>query len=532
MRPWERVGGSEEDAINAAKRVSLSVSAYEVSDSLKGKGKVRVLCAGPAGYQSTRPLRRACRSAMARQDRGPGEASQGRRSTCDHGKSLVGGFRLQDSGRLAALPGWRYVIGGTQTPQRRRSVSFRAPSHRCIVACQRSRIHLLTMAGDDDLRAAAQSTAVDYYELLGITFESSETNLKKAYRQAALKYHPDKNPDKPDIVQKFHLLQVAYDVLSQPEYKAIYDNTRRAKKEKEERHQAFEGRRRQMKEDLENREAASLKRKHYEEEEGDKLQREIQRLAADGKRRRLERQDQLNREKLEQEERLDRERDGYIVPQSSASVPQGGARVPDLDRSIKVIWPKEGRGEAIDRDRLEAMFAAFGKVQSAVLLKEKKKRLGSSKTKSMVATGLVVYESVVGAHAAVEDYKKQSDSDFKVIDSVFWASGKEPEFLRSSTPRPTTPVSETKPQRPLRDIPGMDSPVTPLKQSDGGLRKVPSFASFSSAKNSPVATFSAAAAQSPSLEELTMIRLKNAEKRRLEEQIRKQDAEAEAANKP
>ncbi|THX66489.1 DnaJ-domain-containing protein [Aureobasidium pullulans] len=379
------------------------------------------------------------------------------------------------------------------------------------------------MPGDDDLIEAAKSTAVDYYDLLGITFEnSSKSDIRRAYRRTALKYHPDKNADKPDIVEKFHLLQIANDVLSSPEYKAIYDNARRVKQEKEERHQAFEGRRRQMKEDLENRENASLKRKHQEEEEGDKLQREIQRLAADGKRRRLERQEQLNRERLEEEERLDREKNGYISPQQSA--PKTGTGVSDIDRSVKVVWSKDGLGAEIDKDRLKVMFTTFGKLQDVAVLKEKKKRIGESKSKSLVASALIVYESVVGAHAAISDYKKRSDSDpdFKAFDSVYWASNKEPDFLqRPSTPVPSTPGSD-KPstQRPLRDIPGLDSPITPLKQSGGGLRKVPSFASFSSAKNSPVAT----SASSPSLEELTMIRLKNAEKRRLEEQIRKEEA--------
>jgi DnaJ family protein C protein 17 len=399
-------------------------------------------------------------------------------------------------------------------------------SRSCNVPTLSHKYHI-NMPGDDDLIEAAKSTAVDYYELLGITFEnSSESDIRRAYRRTALKYHPDKNADKPDIVEKFHLLQIANDVLSSPEYKGIYDNARRVKQEKEERHQAFEGRRRQMKEDLENRENASLKRKHQEEEEGDKLQREIQRLAADGKRRRLERQDQLNRERLEEEERLDREKNGYPSPQTQPTA-QASTRVADIDRSIKVVWTKEGEGAAIDKERLTTTFATFGKLQDVAMLKEKKKRLGESKSKGLVASALIVYDSVVGAHAAVSDFeKRQSEPEFKPLNSVYWASNKEPDFLQ----RPSTPVSaspSTDPPRtatrPMHEIPGLDSPITPLKQTGGGLRKVPSFASFSSAKNSPVAP----SVSSPSLEELTMIRLKNAEKRRLEEQIRKQEAEDE-----
>ena len=63
----------------------------------------------------------------------------------------------------------------------------------------------------------------DYYEVLGVTKSASESEIKKAYRQMALKYHPDKNPDDKDAEEKFKEAAEAYEVLSNPDKKSRYD---------------------------------------------------------------------------------------------------------------------------------------------------------------------------------------------------------------------------------------------------------------------------------------------------------------------
>ncbi|WP_151705237.1 molecular chaperone DnaJ [Nitrincola alkalilacustris] len=63
----------------------------------------------------------------------------------------------------------------------------------------------------------------DYYELLGVSRDSSDRDIKKAYRRLAMKYHPDRNPDNPEAEEKFKEFSEAYEVLSDAQKKAAYD---------------------------------------------------------------------------------------------------------------------------------------------------------------------------------------------------------------------------------------------------------------------------------------------------------------------
>ena len=63
----------------------------------------------------------------------------------------------------------------------------------------------------------------DYYEVLGVSRGADEPALKKAYRRVAMKYHPDRNPDAPDAEERFKEATEAYEVLSNSETRAAYD---------------------------------------------------------------------------------------------------------------------------------------------------------------------------------------------------------------------------------------------------------------------------------------------------------------------
>ena len=63
----------------------------------------------------------------------------------------------------------------------------------------------------------------DFYDVLGVSKDASESDIKKAYRKLAIKYHPDKNSGDHDAEEKFKEVSAAFEVLKDAEKRRKYD---------------------------------------------------------------------------------------------------------------------------------------------------------------------------------------------------------------------------------------------------------------------------------------------------------------------
>lgn len=171
------------------------------------------------------------------------------------------------------------------------------------------------MPSTDDLSTHATSS-VDFYSLLSLKPTATDSEIRSAFRKTSLKYHPDKVGSTPENVEKFLLLKIAHDVLSDPKIRALYDQTREAKERRQAETEKLDAGRRKMVSELERRErdakspggvgVMGVKRSRTGEEESpeQKLEREIRRISEDNRRKKEAMMERKELERLEEEERL------------------------------------------------------------------------------------------------------------------------------------------------------------------------------------------------------------------------------------
>ncbi|KAK6333418.1 hypothetical protein TWF718_011231 [Orbilia javanica] len=378
------------------------------------------------------------------------------------------------------------------------------------------------------------NSPISFYELLSLEPTAQAKDVRRAYRKTALQYHPDKNPDNPSAVEKFHLLTAAQEILCDAALRAAYDNALAAKVAKKRRAEAYDSNRRQMKEELEARENSFKRQKT----DADEKKREFERLKEEGARRRKEMDERKKREAdIEEEEEkaaemeLDQDDDQEMVA--------GESKFSELDRTLKVKWRRKGAGEMMDKDGLMDLFGRFGKIDECVLVS------GSAEKGKKYASALLIFNNIAHAYAAVHRDKEaleEEDDEWKIFRDVVWASGKEPDLTFKKPSKPT----EAKKESPLPKSQNTEPESNPRETKDDEQDKFPTFSkSYKPAsKSAPSFSFkkpttskaSSSLADEKDFESVTLMRMKakaaerrQAEQQRLTEELLKRESEEEKA---
>ena len=179
-----------------------------------------------------------------------------------------------------------------------------------------------------------QNQPLDYYEILGVSFDASDDEIRRAYRRVAMDWHPDRNKD-PNAPRTMRLINEAWDVLGKPERRAEYDRdyfllrsmiAEAARRAHEEERQEREWQQEQGRREAEERNRrVEAERRERERQEAAQREREARerRVREEHERRERERR----RRRTENQYRRERER------RSSTRAQHGGSTTKHPSRS-------------------------------------------------------------------------------------------------------------------------------------------------------------------------------------------------------
>lgn len=228
-----------------------------------------------------------------------------------------------------------------------------------------------------------ESKPEDSYSVLGVRQDATAKEIASAYRNLALRYHPDKNPSS-EAAQRFEAISQAYAVLMDANARRALDAVISSHRALEEREAALDGLRKSMRDDLLRREQAARKRKLEEESAQAKLCQELDRL-----RRKAEAQAQ--RERKEPPKPVFDDRDKTLKISLKRRVDEGGF--------------------SLTSDTLRDLLALRGEISDIVISPKR-------------TTSLVVFKDVLNAKSVMSCFER-GDFDESGLEAT-WAKGHPP----------------------------------------------------------------------------------------------------------
>ncbi|KAJ3503923.1 hypothetical protein NLJ89_g8215 [Agrocybe chaxingu] len=367
---------------------------------------------------------------------------------------------------------------------------------------------------------------VNPYELLDLKVESTEKEIRTAYRQKSLKVHPDRNPNNPDAARKFHELNQSYELLLDPLRRLALDAKLRLKLARKERFKAYDNKRKNLVEELEERERAFKKARMEKREEEVQTWHSNERIKEEGKRLREEKE---------------REMKARMAPQMP-EVEEEDAPPPmdPLDTTVRIKYPLKTYPNLTTPESISNFLNRFGATDetSIVLslsLKSKKayEKLDKPEKPPKTGSALVPFKQIGDAFAAV-CASGRKDLGLDGV-KITWVNGQEPAILgwlkrmgKLGTPKFTTAAMKSSGSASsARSSPPKEGSKAELPQNQ--LRRSDStpFSSFPSSFPDALPTsFPSTAPAAPGIdyESLTLMRLRQAERERLEREILEQEA--------
>jgi len=337
------------------------------------------------------------------------------------------------------------------------------------------------------------------YELLGVVQDVSDGDLRKAYRQQSLKSHPDRHPDDPNAAQKFHELTQAYELLQDPVRRLALDATIRIKEARNNRFAALDHKRKVEVEELEERERVFKRQKEDKARHETVEQLEVDRIKEEGRKRMRMKAEELS------------EKAAALAPTQTGrtnSVESG-----PLDTTIRLKYALAEHPTLISPPAISSALQSFGAIDTdSIVLSMKPSKKNPTKPPKFV-TALVPFRTVSQAFGAVT---ASGTGALKGIEAS-WAAGAEPAVVNwlkvsghlGSTP-PAGGSGETKPVSPA---PGKSS--DPFSSFPESFSFDPTPSSGSPKTAQPIGGID--------YESLTLMRLRQAERERLEREIRESE---------
>ncbi|KAJ7204779.1 hypothetical protein GGX14DRAFT_646270 [Mycena pura] len=357
---------------------------------------------------------------------------------------------------------------------------------------------------------SAPEPEVNPYELLTLTVDSTEQDIRTAYRQTSRKVHPDRNRNDPDAARKFHALTQAYELLLDPLRRLALDAKLRAKAARDARFKGFDAKRKTMLSELEERERAFKKAKMNQETDEASRREETERIKDEGRRMREERENGL------------RSRPSDVRPPPVEDDADEAPSLDPLDTTIRLKFKLSAHPDLATPAALSKLLAPFGATDTESIVVSSKAPKKSPDKPPKHATALVPFKQIGDAFAAV-CASGRTDRGMAGIEAG-WVGGKEPEILGwlkrmgKLSAQPLPPVS---PPTPGTSAPG-DGQLPQTAPTASGLPFSSFPASFPDVPSFP----SEPMAPAPGIdyEALTLMRLRQAERERLEREILEQEA--------